>query len=356
MAEGEFGAAEVVGSMVTGVSRLAWLAAVTVACGGSEGAMMPLADPAGYVGELEEIPNLVELPGGRIAFAQPADRAVVILDLSTRAMRRVGSAGKGPGEFIQPTRLYRFRDRLLVLDAAQSRLAHFTTDGDHLADSIIRRPLRSGFELSPDGRFFIAAPQPDPKAGESVVSVGWFDPSRARFTPVTALKVPPRVPVDGAGGSITSIPLFAPFDAAGLSSSGAVWIARAEPQRVEWISVENHEMSPPLEIELIPASPDEQRVERWRGRDFRIPMASPKGPFEAAVPGPEDEVWLQLAAPHLAPTTTLLQVRRGSRALRRFTIPNGRKVRFITEDWIFSTLEDADGFTILEWRARPDGG
>ena len=97
----------------------------------------------------------------------------------------------------------------------------------------------------------------------------------------------------------------------------------------------------------------EQMVERFRGRDFRLPMAPVKGPFSTAAAGPDGEVWLQLHAPHLSPTTTLMAMPRGGGGIRRYSIPSGRELRAVGEGWLYFTYEDADGFTVVEWRARP---
>jgi hypothetical protein len=36
-------------------------------------------------------------------------------------------------------------------------------------------------------------------------------------------------------------------------------------------------------------------------------------------------------------------------------VPAGRVLRAVGAEWLYLTYEDADGFTVLEWRPRPDG-
>lgn len=330
------------------------LALAVAGCDRTAHPITPLPEPAGQVGELDYIPNLVELPGDRIAFADPANQALLLVDRTTATITPVGRRGKGPGEFIQPMAVERLGDRLAVVDRAQSRIAYFTLAGEHLADSVMPRPLRDGsFSYSPDGRVLMSQPDSVPLTEQTSATLGWYDPVSTTFTPITRVATPRWLPVPDGPPRLNSLEQFGGFDLGGLTTDGTVWVARAEPPRVEWLSPGGWDSSPPLEIERIPTVTAEQTVERFRGRDFRLPMAPIKGSFSAGAAGPDGEVWLQLHGPHLSPTTTLMAVPRRGVEIRRYSIPAGRELRAVGEAWLYFTYEDADGFTVLEWRARP---
>lgn len=332
------------------------MAVALAGCERSTLPITPLSEPSGQVGELDHVPNVVEVPGDRIAFADPANQALLLVDRTTATLTRVGRRGKGPGEFIQPMTVERLGDRLAVLDRAQSRIAYFTLAGAHLADSAMPRPLRSeSFSLASDGRALMARLDSVPQTEQRSATLGWYDLASTTFTPITRLATQRWMPVPDGPPRLNSLEQFGTFDLGGLTLDGTLWVARAEPPQVEWLTPAGWDSSPPLDIERIPTVAAEQTVERFPGREFRLPMAPVKGPFSAAAAGPDGEVWLQLHAPHLSRTTTLMAVPRRGGQVRKYSVPAGRELRTVGEAWLYFTYEDADGFTVLEWRARPLG-
>ena len=332
------------------------MAVALAGCERSTRPITPLSEPAGQVGELDHVPNVVELPGDRIAFADPVNQVLLLVDRPTGTITRIGRRGKGPGEFVQPTRVERVGDRLAVIDRAQSRVAYFTLAGAHLADSVMPPPLRSeSFSLAPDGRVLMARLDSVPQTEQTGATLGWYDLPSTTFTPITRLATQRWVPVPDGPPRINSLEQFGAFDLGGLTLDGTLWVARAEPSQVEWLTPAGWDSSPPLEIERIPTVPAEQTVERFRGRELRLPLAQVKGPFSTAAAGSDGEVWLQLHAPHLSPRTTLMAVPQRGGEVRRYSVPADRELRAVGEAWLYFTYEDADGFTVLEWRARPLG-
>ena len=332
------------------------MALALVGCERPTPPITPLPDPAGQISELDYVPNVVELPGDRIAFADPANQVLLLVDRTTSSITRIGRRGKGPGEFVQPTTVERVGDRLAVIDRAQSRIAYFTLAGAHLADSVMPRPLRSeSFSLAPNGQVLMARLDSVPQTEQTAATLGWYDLASATFMPVTRLATQRWMPVPDGPPRLNSLEQFGAFDLGGLAPDGTLWVARAEPRQVAWLTPAGWNASPPLEIERIPTVPAEQTVERFRGREFRLPMAPVKGPFSTAAAGPDGEVWLQLHAPYLSPTTTLMAVPQRGGEVRRYSVPADRELRAVGEAWLYFTYEDADGFTVLEWRARPLG-
>jgi hypothetical protein len=332
------------------------MAAVIAGCEREAPLIRPLEDRAGQVGELEHIPNIVELPGDRIAFADPANQALLLVDRRTGAITRVGRPGNGPGEFIQPMQVERLGERLAVFDRAQGRISFFTLAGAHLTDSAIPRPLRGEhYSYSQDGRILMGRLDSVPQTEQVAATLGWYDLASSSFVPITRVATQRWLPVPEGPPRLNGLEQFGASDLAGLTPDGTVWIARADPQHVEWITQAGWDSSPPLEIERVPSVAAEQKVERFRGREFRLPMAPIKGPFSRAAAGPDGEVWLELHGPHMSPTTTLMVVPPRGRGIRRYSVPAGRELRTVGERWVYFTFEDADGFTVLEWRARPFG-
>ena len=331
--------------------RLLWLALGLAGCDRNEAPVTFPAESGGQVGQLGEIPNLVELPGGRLAFADPENQQLVLVDRTSGHVTRIGRAGRGPGEFAQPYQVARAGNRLLVVDGAQGRIVRFTLDGEYVADSVLPRGLASGFVLAPDGRALVHREDSVPQAEQVAGTLGWFDVQREHFSPITRIATRRWIPVPDGPARLNAIERFGAFDGAGVAEDGTVWVARAESQRIEWQTPGGWEHSAPLGIERIASVAAEQTVAPYRGREFQLPMAPVKGPFSVAISGPDSEVWLQLQGRYRDSVTTLMVVpRRGE--IQRFSVPAGRVLRAAGKEWLYLTYEDDDGFTILEWRRR----
>jgi hypothetical protein len=82
-------------------------------------------------------------------------------------------------------------------------------------------------------------------------------------------------------------------------------------------------------------------------------MAEVKGPFADALAAEDGEVWLVLHGLAGDTVTTLVAIRPREAAPRTYSMPMGRNLAAVGREWLYLSREDADGFTILEWRRRP---
>ncbi len=67
-----------------------------------------LAAPVRFPEPFTNIRGLVELPDGRVLVSDPTEGSVWALDFSRRTRRDLGRRGEGPGEYLEPDRLWPF--------------------------------------------------------------------------------------------------------------------------------------------------------------------------------------------------------------------------------------------------------
>ena len=144
-----------------GVRATPLLALIVAACGGAGGPRAGGPDEAVMAGSAEvlistsdaligEISDLVVDDSG-VVYAVDRQASQIHVVEGPGRVRSLGRPGAGPGEFSQPTTLYRRGDTLLVVDWGNGRLQGLTVSGA----PIFTRPLPPGYPpgLGADGRF-----------------------------------------------------------------------------------------------------------------------------------------------------------------------------------------------------------
>lgn len=330
------------------------------------GAPATLTIAARLPGSFGAVSNIVELAGGRIAFADPRDRHLHIAAFDGRVDTvglRVDSLTGRPGTYKLPGWVARLGgDTLALVD--------FASLGTTL--------------WGPDGRFVRAVPLP-PVGGATPVLVydtvghgyksdltgvlgGAAPGTRVRRDSLPLLRV--RL-ADGAVDTVAQLSgpefglakfgeqmqevakVFGPTDAFGAAPGGEVWVARARRHAVEWRSREgtwargtDHAWTP------VPVSAaDRERVmQRLRDRGMptgvaiEFPFAESKPSFEQALGRPSGEVWLQYSRAGDDEPLRYAVFGRDGAFRQDVTAPAGVAVAgFGAGDAIYGTVREADG-------------
>ncbi|MCU0620253.1 MAG: hypothetical protein MUC69_01975 [Gemmatimonadales bacterium] len=312
------------------------------------------------------VSNVVDLGGGRIAFADPKERrlhsATFAGDVDTLGTR-VDSLTGAAGSYKLPGWVARLAgDTLALVDFASLGTTLWTADGRFVRD--LRLPVIGGatpiLVYDAVGHGY--------KADLTGVLGGSAPGARVRRDSLPLLRV--RL-ADGAVDTVAQLSgpefglakfgeqmqevakVFGPNDAFGAAADGRVWVARARRHAVDWRGGDgawrrgtDHPWTPVP----VSASDRERVMQRLRERGLptgvaiEFPFAESKPSFEAALGRPLGEVWLQYSrASEEEPLRYAVFGAEGA-FLRDVTAPVGVSVvGFGQGDAIYGTVREADG-------------
>lgn len=203
------------------------------------------------------VQSVRELPDGRIVFADPMGKALVLADLDAGTLDTLGKEGAGPDEYRQPDNVFALPgDGTLLVDLGNARLTKLDADLQFGATL----PLATG-SPGPGGNFSVRFPQGVDSGGRiyyRAMAVGGgeppthaavlrWDPESDAVDSITAV-LRERVSIQRSGGpnnqnvSMGPVPL-SPQDGWAVAWDGRVAVVRAEPYRVDWISPDGRVVS-----------------------------------------------------------------------------------------------------------------
>jgi len=123
--------------------------------------------------------DLTTAPGERIFIADARGRQVLSVGFDGTEPRTIGREGSGPGEFLQPMRIFATADSLFVYDGRHQRVMIFDLEGLFSHAYVVALGSGRGRAFGPDGRFMISTNGHDSALvvvlddqGQSSVSVG----------------------------------------------------------------------------------------------------------------------------------------------------------------------------------------
>src|SRR5687767_12020862 len=231
--------------------RLGTGAALLAACGeagGSpnpQGATLEAKLPATFT----QVSNVVELGGGRVAFA--GDRQFLMADFGSGKVDTIGARSDTLGEGA-PTSVYKFPgwvahlagDTVALVDFAAIRTTLWSERGQPLKALAIppaggATPVLSydhqGFGYKTDYRSLLGSPEPGGEARPTdSIPVVRIQLASGRVDTVASLAAP--VLGDAKFGEQTQqvATIFGPNDLFGALPDGRVWVARSRENRVDW--------------------------------------------------------------------------------------------------------------------------
>lgn len=230
------------------------LVATAAAMQADPGARRLTPAPLKIDGAIGHISAAGELPGGAILVTDQNAPAIWRIAPATGAVTRVGSAGGGEHQYVQPGGIYRGANRTtLVLDRAQSKVLVISPAGAvERAYSIAVRGVTGSSSADRDRQrldardlaYFVdqdsAFRSRKPGLSTPALTVVRFDAVKQEATNVvTDLRAPEQQTQSGGPNVIlTRQVIGSPADGWGVTPDGRMAVVRAVPYRVDWIAAD----------------------------------------------------------------------------------------------------------------------
>lgn len=284
-------------------SCLAVLGGLLTACGESKVAA-PLLEltPAGdtLVTPYTDVTEAVWLGNSRWAVVAPTDDAVSIVDFSTKRLTPLGAK-----EFRNPSNVFFVADTLYVGDWGLRRLTLWTAGGRPIrsipASNLVRGTLPRARDHA--GRFYLDL---YPRAGadgsgnRDSAGVVRVDPGFTRVDTMARLAPLDIAEVVGEAGRRFERRIFSGMDRWGVLGDGSLWVARVYDNRVDWRAPDGKwTRGQPLPDRVLEVTRYDRELflrkfpPELRATAQELPFAALKPPFESALTGPPDRVWLE---------------------------------------------------------------
>lgn len=123
--------------------------------------------------------DLTTGPGERIFIADARGRQVLSVSFDGTEPLTIGREGSGPGEFLQPRRIFATSDSLFVYDGRHERVMIFDLEGVFSHAYVVALDSGRGRAFGPDGRFMVSTNGDDSALvvvvddqGQSAFSIG----------------------------------------------------------------------------------------------------------------------------------------------------------------------------------------
>lgn len=293
------------------------------------------------------------LGGDRWAVLSPVNQRVVVLDFADGSLHDIGQGMKRP--FEGPFSLFRAGDAFYVGDWALRRLTAWTIAGK-FAEPIGSPEITNGtLPRARDGQGnwyvqFNPVPGPDGRGKRDSAVVVRFPADFSRGDTILRLSPLDLAEVDGDAGRRFERRVFSGEDGWGVLADGSVWVARVYPNRVDWIGPDGKLTKGetlPDRVFTITLSDREAFLRKFptelRAAAEKIPFSPVKPPFDNALTGGDEKVWLEKS--RVIPDT-----------VRRYQVigRNGRLAEFVSFNgygYVLAVSPEA----ILIKEVRPDG-
>lgn len=312
------------------------------------------------------VSNVVEINGGRVAFADPMARRFHTADFATGAIDTIGVAVDSL-PYDAPASLYKrpgwvallAGDTVAVVDFGATRTTLWTPAGFTRALSIPQEggatPVLSydtlGHGYKVDFRTVTGGAEPGTQMRKDSLPVLRLSLSGGGVDTVARLSVPEFGEATFGPQKQTVAQIFGPADIFGVLPDGSVWIARARTLSVdrrsadgEWTRGPEHSYARVAVTEA-----DKQRVmDRLHARgmpsnvEVVFPFASTKPSFEAALGRPNGEVWLQASRGDEEGPTTYSVIGVDGALLRRVTLPAGIILTSVDDEYAYGAMKNGE--------------
>jgi hypothetical protein len=282
---------------------LAALSGLLTACGESKVAASVLElTPAGdtVVTPYTDVTEAAWLGNSRWAIVAPTDDAVSVVDFSTKRLTSLG-----PKEFRNPSNVLFVADTLYVGDWGLRQLTLWTPQGRRIrsipASNLVRGTLPRARDNA--GRFYLDL---YPRAGadgsgnRDSAAVVRVDPAFTKVDTIARLAPLDIAEVVGEAGRRFERRVFSGMDRWGVLGDGSLWVARVYDNRVDWRAPDGKwTRGQPLPDRVLEVTRYDRELflrkfpPELRATAQDLPFAALKPPFESALAGPPDQVWLE---------------------------------------------------------------
>lgn len=311
--------------------------------------------------EFSAISGFRLLSDGRMIVSDVSDVTVVLLDSTGTLVTTIGRKGKGPGEYVDPRKLFALsNDTTLLVDAPLQRFLVLDPNGAVVrAESFpaaIGSQLRSTAHASKDGTIFFE-PMPDIMTGSSQSVVLRWTPGSKGVDTIATVKTPEFGPAQH--GSRDGVPMvmymlvpYAHRDEWVALPNGGVAVVRAENYAIEVRGTADtsyvRRVIPSAPIAVTP----EQREEVNASLRDRVPKFRQAFEPYYTIAGSDNEVWTRrtevdsLSLPEWDVTDVV------ARTGYRVTLPQRSYVLAATRTKIYAVQYDDDDVQRLVIFAR----
>jgi len=319
------------------------------------------------------VSGVFRLSTNRIAVVNAATNEIRFFNSDGKLVRTFGRTGGGPGEFRQIAWAGRAGDTLFVSDHSLRRISTITTDG-------VPELVRSTGLTAEGGRgnFFAGGRLRDGRwLVRTYTSPGWDGPPGVHRLPASAGLI--AAAADGKVSWIAERPgmavfvynptgnikqasvgltAFTPsFDA--VADGPFVWLADSDSDSLEQLNPSTAERLS-VRLPLQPIAPSRALVAAARAREEAmartdqgrewvkakfsakyLPRHLPR--FEALVPGPAGELWVQQYAGNHTDSARYLVLDNKLRPVAWVRTPSGFRVHEVGMDYVLGVHQDTDG-------------
>jgi hypothetical protein len=282
---------------------LAALSGLLTGCGESKVAASVLEfTPAGdtVVTPYTDVTEAAWLGNSRWAVLAPTDDAVSIVDFSTNRLTPLG-----PKEFRNPSDVFFVADTLYVGDWGLRQLTLWTARGRRIrsipASNLVRGTLPGARDMA--GRLYLdlyPRPGADGSGNRDSAAVVRVDPAFTKVDTIARLAPLDIAEVVGEAGRRFERRVFSGMDRWGVLGDGSLWVGRVYDNRVDWRGPDGKwTRGQPLPDRVLEVTRYDRELflrkfpPELRATAQELPFAPLKPPFESALTGPLDNVWLE---------------------------------------------------------------
>ena len=269
-----------------------------------------------------QLSNVVELRGGRVAFAETRDKLFLTADLATGDVDTLGTRVDSIGPE-SPAAQYKFPgwiahlagDTVALVDFSAQRTTLWNERGEPLkvlpiapvagsAPVLVYDTVGHGYKI--DYRAIIGGGAPGDTTRPDSVAVLRIRLATGKVDTVAQLAAPMFGSAKFGDQEQQAATVFAPNDFFGVLPNGTAWVARGGENRVDWRAPDGRwSRGQKRDYTRVPVSQaDKDRVlaqVREQGKQYgmpqdlaiQYPFAESKPPFDFALGRPNGEVWLQ---------------------------------------------------------------
>jgi hypothetical protein len=230
--------------------------------------------------DLAQVAAVRELGNGHLLISDAGAPAILVVDPSTNAVRKLGREGRGPNEFVRPGGIYYDLDGAtsLIVDRGQARVFVIDKTGALIGMKSIEQrgsqraadsydPLRIDAALH---TYFVdqgAALRANGGRGGDSIPLIRFDVAQQKPDTIARLfQTKPTIVSTQGRMTFGRTPVFSRADSWAVASDGTIALVRSVPYRVDWISPAGRRTDgPTISYSSVPVTDADKKLKEGSG-------------------------------------------------------------------------------------------